>query len=134
MKESLQLYLPASTNKDFLKLVLIGTKSLLKLSEVKWVSAPHFDEISVASLYPKFSKDPALMRYFQDQYPRNKLPDRSYFFKVLNTVHEGRVQEMIRHANKQRIAAAECGISEDAVVVSKEWWQRLNEMPFMSCK
>ena len=74
------------------------------------------------------------MRYFQDQYPRNKLPDRSYFFNVLNTVHEGRVQEMIRHANKQRFAAAECGISEDAVVVSKEWWQRLNEMPFMSCK
>ena len=56
--------------------------------------------------------------YFMDRYPKGKLPERNYFFNVLNTVYEDRVQGMIRHANKQRFAAAECGITEDAVVVS----------------
>ena len=41
---------------------------------------------------------------------------------------------MIAHANKQRFAVAECGIVEDTVVVSDDWWKKLNAMPFISRK
>ena len=37
--------------KDFLKQVLTGEKELLKMSAVKFVNAPAFDEIGVKALY-----------------------------------------------------------------------------------
>ena len=37
--------------KDFLKDVLQGKKKLLKMSEVNFINAPLFDEISVRNLY-----------------------------------------------------------------------------------
>ena len=72
----------------------------MKLKDVKWVNPPKYDEISVSALWPKFESDPAVKQYFMDKYPKHKLPERSYFFNVLNTVYEDRVQKMIQHANK----------------------------------
>ena len=62
------------------------------------------------------------------------MPDRTYFFNVLNTVYEDRVSAMIAHANKIRFEAAQVGIEEETVAVTDEWWQKLNQMPFFSCK
>ena len=42
--------------KDFLKDVLQGHKKLLKTSEVRFINAPLFDEISVKHLYDDVSK------------------------------------------------------------------------------
>lgn len=39
-------------NKDFLKLVFTEQKSLLALSAVKWVSVPHYEELSVKKFWP----------------------------------------------------------------------------------
>ena len=39
-------------NKDFLKMVLKGEKQLLKESEVKFISVPQYEELSVKSIYP----------------------------------------------------------------------------------
>ena len=40
-------------NRDFLKMVLAGTKKLMPLKDVKFVSMPKFDELSVANLKDK---------------------------------------------------------------------------------
>ena len=50
----LQLYLPpeSSINKDFLSLVLQDKKKLLKLSDVRNVEVPLYDELSVVNLWP----------------------------------------------------------------------------------
>ena len=120
-----RLYVPpdSCTNKDFLRLVLAGQKKLLKLSEVKWINPPKYDEISVANLYPKFKADENVNVYLPSKLPKGKLPDRSYFFNVLNTVYEDRVSAMIAHANKIRFEAAQDGIQEETVLVTDEWWQ-----------
>ena len=39
-------------NKDFLKEVFAGTKKLFELKEVKWVTVPKYDELSVEKLHP----------------------------------------------------------------------------------
>jgi len=54
--ELLQLYVPPEkmVNKDFIKMVLTEQKAMLPLSEVKWVSVPHYDELSVKKFLPKF--------------------------------------------------------------------------------
>ena len=86
---SLQFYLPPEglVNKDFLKDVLVGKKQLFKKAEVKDITVPHYDELSVKALYPQFKKDPIFMSYFPDKYPAGKAPPRDYFFNVLNTLH-----------------------------------------------
>ena len=53
-------------NKDFIRDVLAERKKLMKLSEVKSVNVPHFDEISVKSVFPLFKEDPKIMKYIPD--------------------------------------------------------------------
>ena len=57
---SLQFYLPheSTINKDFLKAVLAGQKQLMKKEDVKEITVPKYDELSVQALYPQFAKDP----------------------------------------------------------------------------
>ena len=102
-----RLYVPpdSCTNKDFLREVLAGHKKLLKMSEVKWINPPKYDEISVANLYPKFKDDAKVAVYLPTKLAKGKLPDRAYFFNVLNTVYEDRVAAMIAHANRIRFEA-----------------------------
>ena len=121
-------------NKDFLKQVLNNRKKLLNLKEVKWVNPPKYDEISVANLYPKYKQEGNFMAYMPDHLPKGKLPDRTYFFNVMNTLYEDRVQQMIEHANRVRFESSKAGIEEEEVLVSEEWWNKLNLMPYFSCK
>ena len=61
---------------------------------------PKYDELSVRNIFPKFQSDPLVMQYLQDEYPKDRFPDREYFFTVLNTVHPEYVRKMIEHANQ----------------------------------
>ena len=83
-----QLYLPPNDqlNKHFLKLVLSGEKDLLKMTELRPINAPHYDEISVKNILPRVAKDEAIMRYLPTNLPNGRVIDRTYFFNVLNTV------------------------------------------------
>ena len=103
----MQLYVPpASTvNRDFLRQVLKGDKKLLSMAECKFVTVPQYDELGVKHVFPKFKHDPEVMKYLQDEYPKDRFPDRTYFYTVLNTVHPEYVGDMIAHANSQRFAA-----------------------------
>ena len=121
-------------NKDFLKQVLNNKKKLLKLKDVKWVNPPKYDEISVVNLYPKYQADADFMAFMPNHQPKGKLPDRAYFFNVLNTLYEEQVQKMIEHANQLRFESSKAGIEEEEVLVSGEWWDKLNLMPYFSCK
>ena len=41
-----------------MKAVLIGQKQLMKKEDVKEITVPKYDELSVQALYPQFAKDP----------------------------------------------------------------------------
>ena len=72
-------------NKDFLKAVLADQKRLLKLSELRTVNVPKFDELSVKNIFPLIRQDAEVMLYFPDSYPKCREPDRTYTFNFLNT-------------------------------------------------
>ena len=82
-----QLYMPPaySMNKDFLRKVLADEKKLLHMSEVKRIHVPFFDELSVKNISPQVIEDPTISRYFRKETASGRLPDREYFFNVLNT-------------------------------------------------
>ena len=77
----------ATVNRDFVRAVLLGEKKLLKVSEKRSINVPKYDELGVKHIYPKFKRDPEVMQYLQDSYPKDRYPDREYFFTVLNTVY-----------------------------------------------
>ena len=88
LAKHLQYFLPpeAHVNKDFLKDVLVGKKHLMKKHQVNYINVPHYDELSVVSLWPDLKKDADFMAYFPAVYPKGRGPPRDYFFNVLHTV------------------------------------------------
>ena len=133
---SLQFYLPdeAVINKDFMKAVLAGQKDLLKKDQVKEITVPKYDELSVKGIYPLFKKDAAMMKYFPDVYPKGKGPPREYFFNVLNTLHGDYLQQIMGHASKQRMTAEGEGQKKEAIKISEYWQEQLASMPYLSRK
>ena len=87
-KEGCQLYVPPENfiNKDFLKQVMAETKDLLPMARVRTVNVPLYDELSVTKFFPMFQGDEEVMRYLPDPTPDKRLPDRTYFFNVMNTL------------------------------------------------
>ena len=57
--------------KEFLKGVLQGQKKLLKMSEVRFINVPAFDEIAVKYLYSDVIKKEGMAQYFPDKFPKN---------------------------------------------------------------
>ena len=43
---------------------------------------------------------------FPDQLPKGRLPDREYFFNILNTLNEPYFSQLVEHAHLQRSTAA----------------------------
>jgi len=121
-------------NKDFLKAVFAEEKDLLKLSEVKFKHVPLYDELSVLALWPLMQKDAEFMRYMPSKLPKGRIPDREYFFNVLNTLKEGYVASLLEHAIQKR-NSAEAELNADQVVeVSERWLEQLAAVPFVSRK
>ena len=85
-----QYYVPKQTmyNKDFLKAVLDGDKRMLRLKDVKFIIVPAFDELSVKKFWPMMQNDAEFMIYFADKLPVGRIPDRDFFWNVMNTLHE----------------------------------------------
>lgn len=74
-------------NKDFLKEVLDEKKFLLKLDQVKRINVPLYDELSVIKLWPMMKADEQLRKHFPEKMAQGRVPDREYFFNILNTFH-----------------------------------------------
>ena len=82
-------------NKDFIKLVLVEKKKLLSLSKVKHVHVPKYEELSVKKLWPLMHNVEDFMVYMPDPSAEDKLPDRQYFWNVLNTVNSDYVSQLV---------------------------------------
>ncbi len=131
-----QLYVPPDTmmNKDFLKAVLADEKKLMLLSQVKFKHVPLYDELSVVQFWPLMQEDAQFMQYMPSKLPRGRVPDREYFWNVLNTLNEEYVQQLISHAIGQRNSAAGEDMEAQAIEVTEGWLEQLKAVPFVSCK
>ncbi len=72
-------------NKDFLKEVLAEDKALLRLEQVSKINVPLYDELSVGNIWPMMKNDEKFMLYFPTKMAKGRVPDREYFFNILNT-------------------------------------------------
>ena len=72
-------------NKDFLKSILTEERELLEMNDVKWINVGKYDELSVKEIWPQMQDDQDFLRHFPAEFPKGRLPDRTYFFNILNT-------------------------------------------------
>ena len=121
-------------NKDFLKAVLTGDKSLLRLDQVSRINVPLYDELAVGKLWPMFKDDTQFMQFFPTKMAKGRLPDGEYTFNIMNTFYPKYVGQIIKHANEQRNSVAGETQANEAIEVTDEWWDALNAIPFKSCK
>ena len=106
----------------------------MKKAEVQKISVPHYDELSVKNLWPQFSKDAEFTKYFPDKYPVGKGPPRQYFFDILNTLYPDYLQQVMEHANKQRMSADQGQNKKESIAISQFWQEELKSMPYLSRK
>ena len=121
-------------NKDFLKEVLAEDKDLLELKDVRWINVPLFDELSVIKIWPMTKEDEKIKIYFPNKLPKGRVPDREYFFNILNTFQPVYVDQIIRHANDQRNSVTNEAQAKETIEVSDKWWNALTASPLISCK
>ena len=121
-------------NKDFIKQVLREEKELMPLSQVKQVSVPHYDELSVKKFLPMLSEDEEFKKYMPEPGNDSRLPDRTFFWNIAHTLHPSYVTNVISHANDQRMKGNEKNEEMECIQISEKWWDQLNAVPFVSCK
>ena len=73
---------------------------LLKKKQVDYVHVSHYEELSVKNLWADLKETAVFKIYFQDVYPKDKLPCRKYFFDILNTVYPDYLRQIMEHATK----------------------------------
>jgi hypothetical protein len=85
---TVQMYLPSidRMNKDFLREVFAGKKHLIPRDQLRPISVPEYDELSVKNLWAEVIQDKELSQYFPSNITEKNLPPREYFFNVINTV------------------------------------------------
>ena len=118
-------------NKDFLRLILQEKKRLLKLKDKKSISVPHYDELSVKNLWPRFKLDAEFMKLMPDKLPKGKQVDRKYFWTCLNTLYPAYAEDLIKNANANRNRGGMAETAQDEILISDSWWAKLNEMPYI---
>ena len=98
------------------------------------MNVPFYDELSVVKIWPMVQKDPEIMKYFPAKLPKGRVPDRSYFFNVMNTFQSSYIEGLIRNANNQRNSVTNEEKAMEAIEVTEDWWDALTAMPFTSRK
>ena len=78
--------------------------------------------------------DEQFMRYFPSQMPKGRVPDREYFFNVLNTFQGEYLQQLVKNAGEERNSGKGMARANEVIEVSDDWWKALNEIPFVSRK
>ena len=121
-------------NKDFLKEVFAGKKHLIPQAQIRPVVVPKYDELSVKALFKDVMTQPELAKYFPAAPSDKHLPDREYFFNVVNTSEPMYLQSLIRHAQNIRFAGQDPDAKNERIEVNDFWAKELEATPFFSSK
>ena len=104
------------------------------MSQVRPVEIPKYDELSVVNLITDVMKQPDFAKFFPEQKTKADLPDRVYFFNILNTTDPGYVNALLQHAQGLCFGGLAKDAEKNRIEVSEEWIKELQASPFYSSK
>ena len=58
----------------------------MPLNDVRHVHVPLYNELAVGKIWPQMGDDEEFMQYVPSKIPKGRLPDRKYFYNIMNTV------------------------------------------------
>ena len=117
-----------------MKQILAEEKQLLKKSEVVFIQVPQYEELSIKALWPQVQGDEDMSKYFPEQYAVGKGPGREYFFNVVHTVQGDFLEQLLEHANAQRMTTAGEKGQLESIKITEYWEEQLKDMPYLSRK
>ena len=120
--------------KDFLKEVFAGRKHLISRAQLRPIEVTKYDELSVVSLVTDIMKEKELGKFFPEQRTKADLPDRQFFFNVVNTSDPDYLAALIKHAHDLRFGAKNPQDNPSTIEVNEEWAKELQASPFYSRK
>jgi hypothetical protein len=124
--------------KDFLKEVLAGRKHLIPRARLRPIEVPKYDELSVVNLIADIMKDimkeKELAKFFPEQRTKADLPDRQFFFNVVNTFDPDYLAALLKHAHDLRFGAKNPQDNPTTIEVNEQWAKELQASPFYSRK
>ena len=120
--------------KDFLKEVFAGRKHLIPRAQLRPVEVPKYDELSVVSLIADIMKEKELAKFFPEQRTKADLPDRQFFFNVVNTTDPDYLAALLKHAHNLRFGAKNPQDNPTTIEVNEQWAKELQASPFYSRK
>ena len=120
--------------KDFLRDVFRELKALFKVTEIKHIVVPHYEEISVTAVFETYKNDEALMKYLPEIRAKGKQLDRTFFFNILNTVYPEVLPAIIASSREQRESRLSQGENRESIDIAANWAEELRSVPFHSSK
>ena len=109
-------------------------KKLMRLCDVKFINVARYDELAVTRMWPLMKDDKQFMEYMPSKLPKGRTIDRQYFWNILNSLKEDYVREVIAHANDQRNTVQHESMEANAMEITDDWLEKLQQIPFISCK
>jgi hypothetical protein len=62
---------------------------LFKIGQINFIIVPIYEELSVKKILDMVKNESELISYLPDELLTKKIPEREYFFNILNTVYPG---------------------------------------------
>jgi hypothetical protein len=93
-----------------------------------------YDELSVANLIKEVMANKDFAKFFPDQRSRSDLPEREYFFNIINTIEPDYLFSLIKHAKNLRFANSNPDENKDIIEVNEFWRKELEASPYFSSK
>jgi hypothetical protein len=118
--------------KDMLKGIFAGNKKLIKSKDIKYISTPRYDEISVKHLYDKLLMLEGMAEHFPSKYGKGRQCDREFFFNIANTLHPEVMAELLEYAHAHRHDVSGEKQSQEAILATEAWAAELKSMPYFS--
>ena len=98
------------------------------------IVVPKYDELSVVGLIEEVMKEKELAKFFPDQRTKADLPDREFFFNVVNTSDPDYLSALIKHAHEQRFGAKNPQDNPNVIEVNDQWTKELQASPYYCSK
>ena len=107
---------------------------MFKLSAVKKIEVPHYEELSVKNMMAAYSRDEKFMAYMPEVRAKGKVQHRQYMFDVFNSLYPETLAKIIKEAKMKRSVIAETEEKKETILMNEDWIKELKSVPFKSSK
>ena len=94
--EQRYLDVDANVNWIFVKQLLAGRKKAFKLTDIRRIELPRYDELSIKVLLGMIHNDQAIRVYLRDDVSEDKPPSRSFLANIISTVYPRYLPHVIK--------------------------------------